>query len=69
METALIGIIATLVGALATTITLLVRAVVRGDIVAGVHFRELMKINADLRREVARQSETAKTAVKTRGAR
>ena len=67
METALLGVIATLIGILGTTVTLLVRAVVRGDLVAGVHFRELMRINADLRRDLARTGETAKAAAKSRG--
>lgn len=58
------GVIVSLVAILGSTVGLLVRAVVRGDLVAGVHFRELMKQNADLRNQLNRQSEGLVTTAK-----
>ena len=64
METQLLAVISLLVTGLISENALLVRAVIRGDLVSGVHFREVMRQNADLRNQLHRQSEGLVTTAK-----
>jgi hypothetical protein len=66
METALIPVVLALIGIIATGVGALIRAVTRGDLIPGSVYRDLRDQNRDLRRALGITGEAVKVAAKSR---